>query len=61
MLHRDPMVNHQDKDKRRSYSSEVKAALIKAHLVDKVPILDLCDKHKVQPQLDLMRSLMMFF
>lgn len=35
--------------KRKYFSTEAKAAIIKAHLVDKIPISDLCDKHGVQP------------
>ena len=36
---------------RRNYTSEQKAALLKEHLVDKTPISDICDKHKLQPSL----------
>ncbi len=45
------MGNQQEKQKRRSYTAQTKAAIIKAHLVDKMSISDLCDKHQVQPSL----------
>jgi transposase len=35
--------------KRRSYSTEQKVAILRRHLVDKVPVSDLCDEHKLQP------------
>ena len=35
--------------KRRTFSTEQKAAILRQHLVDKVPISDLCDKYKIQP------------
>jgi transposase-like protein len=34
---------------RHRFSPEQKAAILRAHLVDRVPISDLCDKHKIQP------------
>lgn len=34
---------------RRSYSAEQKAAILRRHLVDKVPVSDLCDEYKLQP------------
>jgi transposase-like protein len=36
---------------RRHHTSEQKAAMLKEHLVDKTPISDICDKHKLQPSL----------
>lgn len=36
---------------RRNYTSGQKAAMLKEHLVDKAPISDICDKHKLQPSL----------
>jgi transposase len=33
---------------RRHFTSEQKAAIVKAHLVDRVPISDLCEKHRIQ-------------
>jgi len=35
--------------KRRHYSTEEKAAIVRRHLVDKVPVSDLCDEYKMQP------------
>ena len=37
------------KRSRRSYSVEQKAAILRRHLVDKVPVSDLCDEYKIQP------------
>jgi transposase-like protein len=34
---------------RRQYSTEQKVALLKEHLVDKVPVSELCNKHSLQP------------
>ncbi len=34
---------------RRSYSAEQKATILRRHLVDKVPVSDLCDEYKMQP------------
>ena len=34
---------------RRSISVDDKVAIAKAHLVDKVPVSDLCDKHEILP------------
>lgn len=34
---------------RRSYSPEQKAAILRRHLVDKVPVSDLCDEYDLQP------------
>jgi transposase-like protein len=33
---------------RRHFSPQQKAAFVKAHLVDKTPLSDLCDKHQIQ-------------
>jgi transposase len=35
--------------KRRHYNTEEKAAIVRRHLVDKVPVSDLCDEYKMQP------------
>lgn len=35
--------------KRRHYSTAQKAAILRRHLVDKVPVSDLCDEYKIQP------------
>ena len=34
---------------RRSYTPEQKAAILRRHLVDKVPVSDICDEYKLQP------------
>ena len=34
---------------RRSYTGEEKAAILRAHLVDRVPVSDLCDRHGLHP------------
>jgi transposase len=34
---------------RRHFSPQQKAAIVKQHLVDKVPISDLCDRHHILP------------
>lgn len=34
---------------RRHFSAAQKAAIVKTHLVDKVPISDLCEKHEITP------------
>ena len=36
---------------RRNHSTEQKAALLKRHLVDGVPVSDLCDEAGIQPSL----------
>ncbi len=35
--------------KRRRYSVEKKAKILRRHLLDKVPVSDLCDEHGIQP------------
>ena len=37
------------KRKRRNHSNEQKAEILRRHLVDKVPVSDLCDEYKLQP------------
>ena len=36
---------------RRSFTADQKAAILRRHLVDKVPVSDLCDEYKIQPSL----------
>jgi transposase-like protein len=36
---------------RRSHSSAQKAALLKRHHLEKVPVSDLCNEHELQPSL----------
>jgi transposase len=35
------------KKQRRHFSGPEKVAILKEHLIDKVPVSDLCDKHKI--------------
>ena len=37
------------KQKRRRFTTEQKAVILRRHLVDKVPVSDLCDEYKIQP------------
>ena len=39
------------KRNRRKHSSDQKAALLKKHHVEKVPVSDVCDQAEVQPSL----------
>lgn len=39
------------KRKRRNFSAEQKAAVLRRHLVDKVAVSDLCDEYKIHPNL----------
>lgn len=34
---------------RRNYTPQEKVAILKRHLVDKVPVSDLCDEYQLQP------------
>jgi len=34
---------------RKRYSSQEKAAILREHLIDSVPVFDLCDKHGIHP------------
>lgn len=36
---------------RRMISAEQKVAILRRHLIDKVPVSDLCDEYKLQPSL----------
>jgi transposase-like protein len=52
---------------RRHFSAEQKAAILREHLVDRVSVSDLCDRHGLKPtvfyrwQKDLFESLPAFF
>lgn len=35
--------------KRRHFSGQEKVQILKRHLVEKVPVSDLCDQHQLQP------------
>jgi transposase-like protein len=37
------------KKERRQFSAQDKVAILRRHLVDKVPVSDLCDQHQIQP------------
>ena len=36
---------------RRSFPPEIKAAMVRRHMMDKVPVSDLCDEYSIQPSL----------
>ena len=38
-----------EKKTRRQHSPEQKAAILRRHFVDKVPVSDLCDEYRLQP------------
>ena len=40
-----------DKKARRKFSAEEKVAILKRHMVDKVPVSDLCEEYRIQPSL----------
>jgi transposase-like protein len=37
------------KQTRRHFDAAQKVAIVKRHLVDKIPVSDLCDEHQIQP------------
>jgi transposase-like protein len=39
------------KKTRRKYTAEQKAVVVRRHLVDKVPVSDLCDEYGIQPSM----------
>jgi transposase-like protein len=45
----DRAQNGTNSRERRHFSPQQKVAIVKQHLVDGVPISDLCDKHHLQP------------
>jgi transposase len=45
----DPAQNGSNSRERRHFSPQQKVAIVKRHLVDGVPISDLCDEHHIQP------------
>jgi transposase-like protein len=45
----DTAKNGSNSRERRHFSPEQKVAIVKAHLVDRVPISDLCDRYHIQP------------
>lgn len=42
---------HGSNGKRRHFTPEEKATILRRHLVDKVPVSDLCDEYRIQPTL----------
>lgn len=42
-------MSEESKRSRRQFSTEQKVAILRRHLVDKVPVSDLCDEYKLQP------------
>ena len=43
------MTDNKNETQRRRLAPDQKIAILKAHLVDKKPISDLCDQHGLQP------------
>ncbi len=39
------------KRRRRQFTVEQKAAILRRHFVDKVPVSDVCDEHGIQPSM----------
>lgn len=37
------------KKKRHNYTPDEKVTILKRHLVDKIPVSDICDQYKLQP------------
>ena len=42
-------MHESTKRQRRHLSAEQKVAIVRQHLIDKVPVSDLCDEHGIQP------------
>lgn len=42
-------MSKEAKRSRRQFHTEQKVAILRRHLVDKVPVSDLCDEYKLQP------------
>ena len=40
-----------EKRSRRQFTSEEKAVVLRRHLVDKIPVSDLCEEHHIRPSL----------
>ena len=36
---------------RRNFSPEQKVTILREHLIERVPVSDVCDKHQIQPTL----------
>ena len=39
------------KQQRRTFSGEQKVAVVKRHLIDDIPVSDLCEEYQIQPTL----------
>lgn len=39
------------REKRRQFTADEKATILRRHLADKVPVSDLCDEYTIQPSL----------
>lgn len=44
-------MSQENGSRRRQFTSEDKAAILRRHLADKVPVSDLCDEYHIQPSL----------
>jgi transposase len=44
-------MNEPNERKRRHFSDDQKAAIVRRHLGDKVPVSDLADEYQIQPSL----------
>ncbi len=42
-------MSQESKRSRRQFNTDQKVTILRRHLVDKVPISDLCDEYKLQP------------
>lgn len=45
------MSQSNTKRQRRQFTPEAKATILRRHLVDKLPVSDLCDEYQIQPTL----------
>ena len=45
------MTREKNGEKRRQFTADEKATILRRHLADKVPVSDLCDEYKIQPSL----------
>lgn len=44
-------MQRENGDRRRHFTAEDKATILRRHLADKVPVSDLCDEYGIQPSL----------
>jgi transposase-like protein len=49
MYNEEDFMSQESKRSRLQFSTEQKVAILRCHLVDKVPVSDLCDEYKLQP------------